>query len=156
MPAITFSRGRPSQSSPIDEGGHMPRVADNLPERAWVAHYPAGVPALLDYPAQPAFWLLENAAKQYPDRVACRYFRQEITYERLLELSRRMASALKARGLKPGERVGILLPNVPEYLVAIFGTWMAGGVIVPLNPLMVAEEVEALLKSTDCRVVVAL
>jgi long-chain acyl-CoA synthetase len=67
-----------------------------------------------------------------------------------------MAAALAAHGLRPGDRVGVLLPNVPEYLVVLFGTWMAGGAVVPLNPLMVAEEVSALLRSTSCRVVVCL
>jgi long-chain acyl-CoA synthetase len=134
----------------------MPRVTNHLSERPWVAHYPEGVPTHLEYPAQPVFWLLEHAAEQHPERVACRYFRQETTYAQLLDMSQRMAAALRQRGLKPGERVGILLPNVPEYLAVLFGTWMAGGIVVPLNPLMVREEIEALLQATDCRVVVAL
>lgn len=134
----------------------MPRFTEHLTEHPWTACYPKGVPTHLEYPNEPLHWLLETAAKEYPTRVACRYFHQEMTYEQLLNLSRRMAAALKQRGLKSGDRVGIVLPNVPEYLVAIFGTWMAGGVIVPLNPLMVREEVDALLKATDCNVVVAL
>lgn len=122
----------------------------------WVARYPRGVSPHLEYPAEPAFWLLEEAASRAPDRVACRYYRQELTYGQLLARSRRMAAALREHGLKPGDRVGLLMPNVPEYLVALFGTWMAGGVTVPLNPLMVAEEVSALLKSTSCKAVVCL
>ncbi len=128
----------------------------HLSEQPWIARYPQGVPAHLEYPAEPAFWLLEQAAERSPDRVACRYYEQAVTYSQLLDQSKRMAAALRARGLKPGERVGILLPNVPEYLTAVFGTWMAGGVVVPLSPLMVAEEVGALLHSTSCRVMVCL
>jgi long-chain acyl-CoA synthetase len=127
-----------------------------LSERPWVAHYPKDVPNHLEYPQEPIYWLLEEAARRVPGRVVCRYYRQELTYAQLLEQCRRMAAALRARGLKPGDRVGILLPNIPEYLIALFGTWMAGGVTVPLNPLMVAEEVDALLRSTSCRFVVAL
>jgi len=122
----------------------------------WAAHYPRGVPVHLDYPAEPIYWLLAEAARKHPDRVACQYYHQTITYRQLEDQSRRMAAALKQNGLRPGDRVGILLPNIPEYLIALFGTWMAGGVTVPLNPLMVAEEVAALLRATDCRVVVAL
>ncbi|MBY0513553.1 MAG: long-chain fatty acid--CoA ligase [Gemmataceae bacterium] len=129
---------------------------DLLQSAPWTAHYPAGVPGHLDYPAEPVFWLLEETARRAPDRVACRYYRQQVTYAELLDRARRMAAALKANGLRPGGRVGVLLPNVPEYLVALFGTWMAGGVCVPLSPLMVAEEIAALLRSTDCRHVVAL
>src|SRR5262245_55788473 len=138
-----------------DEGGLM--LADTrLGERPWAAHYPRDVPIHLNYPPEPVHWLLEEAARRSPTRVACRYYRQEVNYSQLLDQSRRMAAVLRARGLGPGERVGILLPNVPEYLIALFGTWMAGGVSVPLNPLMVAEEVAALLKSTSCRFVVGL
>ena len=134
----------------------MPRALQVVPELPWVAHYPEGVPGQIDYPAEPAYWLLEQAARNTPDRVACRYIRQELTYAQLLTEAKRMATFLRRRGLQPGERVGIILPNVPEYLIALFGTWMAGGVVVPINPLMVAEEVAALLKVTDCRVVVCL
>lgn len=131
-------------------------ASTHLPDRPWVAHYPGNVPTKLDYPAEPIHWLLEEAARRVPDRLACRYYRQEVPYAQLLDQSRRMAAVLRARGLKPGERVGILLPNVPEYLTALFGTWMAGGVSVPINPLMVAEEVAGLLQSTSCRFVVCL
>src|SRR5262249_58398330 len=57
---------------------------------------------------------------------------------------------------QPGDRVGLLLPNLPEYLVALFGTWMAGGVVVSLSPLMVAPEVTRFVNATDCRVIVTL
>lgn len=128
----------------------------HVSDQPWVAHYPKDVATHLEYPPEPASWLLEDAAGRFPARVACRYYRQELTYGQLLDQSRRMAAALQARGLQPGERVGILLPNVPEYLAALFGTWMAGGVVVPINPLMVPEEVAALLRTTSCRAVVCL
>ncbi|MDB5309001.1 MAG: AMP-dependent synthetase and ligase [Gemmataceae bacterium] len=127
-----------------------------LSHHPWIAHYPQGVSPHLNYPPEPVYWLLEEAARRFPSRVACRYFRQELTYDQLLSRSRRMAAALRAHGLQPGERVGVLLPNIPEYLVALFGTWMAGGVTLPLNPLMVAEEVSGLLRATSCRFVVSL
>jgi long-chain acyl-CoA synthetase len=134
----------------------MPREIALLPERVWVAHYPKGIPEHLDYPAEPVSWLLEEAARFVPSRTACRFFRQQLTYEQLLDRSRRMAAALQSRGLKPGDRVGILLPNCPEYLIAAFGAWMGGFVTVPLNPLMVKEEIDALIESTGCRAVVCL
>ncbi|MBC8114472.1 MAG: AMP-binding protein, partial [Candidatus Saccharimonas sp.] len=59
-------------------------------------------------------------------------------------------------GVKPGDRVGLLLPNVPEYLIAAYGVWMAGGLVVSLSPLSVAVEIDDLLRATDCRLVVAL
>src|SRR5260370_640567 len=119
-------------------------------------HYPAGVPLHLEYLREPPGRLLEDAARRFPNRVACHYYSQQLTYAELLSQSRRLASALIEAGLKPGDRVGVLLPNLPEYLVTLFGTWMAGGVVVALSPMMAQEQVVALVKTTGCRVVVTL
>ncbi|WP_439631614.1 long-chain-fatty-acid--CoA ligase [Gemmata sp.] len=131
-------------------------VQDHRSGHPWVSHYPQGVPTHLDYPDEPVHWLLERAAARTPDRVACQFFRQALTYAELLDRSRRFAAALKKRGLRAGDRVGIVLPNTPEYLVALFGTWMAGGVTVPLNPLMVPDELAEVVRSTGCRYLVSL
>jgi long-chain acyl-CoA synthetase len=126
------------------------------PDRPWFACYPHNVPPHLEYPPEPLSWLLEDAAERFPNRIACRYSRQQLTYTQLLDLSRRMAAVLRARGLQPGDRVGLLMPNIPEYVVALFGTWLAGGVVVPINPLLVPEEVTTLRHLTSCRFVVCL
>ncbi|MBI3860756.1 MAG: long-chain fatty acid--CoA ligase [Planctomycetia bacterium] len=123
---------------------------------SWLDRYPAEVPPTLDYPNEPLHWLLEHAAARFPNRVACFYYSQRITYSELLSQSRRLAQVLVREGLQPGDRVGVLLPNLPEYLVALFGTWMAGGVAVSLSPLMVADQVGAFLRSTQCRVAITL
>ena len=127
----------------------MSRLIQTLPEQPWVAHYPEGVPGHIDYSAEPAFWLLEEAARRTPDRIAGRYYRQELTYAELLYEARRAAAFLRRRGIRPGERVGIILPNIPEYLIALFGTWMAGGIAVPSTPHG-PEEVAGLLRATEC------
>src|SRR5262249_55249373 len=74
----------------------------------------------------------------------------------LLSRAERLATVFLREGLQPGDRVGVLLPNLPESIVALFATWMAGGVVVSLSPLMVAGEIDALMKSTGCRFVVTL
>jgi long-chain acyl-CoA synthetase len=126
------------------------------PRPAWLDRYPAAVPASLEYPHEPLHWLLEHAADRFPNRVACYYYSQRITYSELLSQARKLARVLVREGLQPGERVGVLLPNLPEYLVALFGTWMAGGVAVSLSPLMVADQVGAFLKATSCKVAITL
>ncbi|MDO8944853.1 MAG: AMP-binding protein, partial [Desulfobacterales bacterium] len=110
----------------------------------------------LSYPRQRLGWLLYNAAERFPDRVACHYYAERLTYGELLDRARRLSEVFIREGLQPGDRVGILLPNLPETYVALFATWMAGGVVVSLSPLMVADEVQSLLQATDCRIVVAL
>lgn len=131
-------------------------VAIGKLDRPWLAHYPAGVPASLEYPSRPVYWLLEEAAARLPDRAAMRFFGHEWRYGELLALARRVSGALRQHGLQRGERVGLLLPNCPEYLPGLFGIWMAGGVAVPLNPLMVAEEVASLQVSTQCRFLICM
>jgi long-chain acyl-CoA synthetase len=130
-----------------------------LPERSdarWLSHYPACMPAHLDYPDEPVWSLLQQAASDFPHRVAVRYYHETITYEDLFEQARKAATLYQSLGIKPGDRVGILLPNIPEYLVAAYGAWMAGAVVVSLSPLSVAVEIDGLLASTGCQVVVSL
>jgi long-chain acyl-CoA synthetase len=128
----------------------------SLTQRPWFARYAADVPHTLDYPDEPAYWLLERTADLAPNRVACRFLDQQLTYAQLLTQSRQAAAAFRERGLKPGDRVALLLPNVPEYLIALFGTWMAGGIAVPLNPMLVVDEVTDLLQATEARFIVTL
>ncbi len=118
--------------------------------------YPGGVPVTLEYPSIPAWGFLKRAADNFPDRTACRYYKQKWTYRTLWEDSSRAAAVLKDFGVRPGDRVGLLMPNVPEYIIALHGIWIAGGIAVAISPLMVAEEVSSLLAATECRVVVSL
>jgi len=138
----------------------MPVLYDQWPHdglsRPWHSLYPKCVPVNLEYPREPLGWLLEDAAAHYPEKIACRYYNQKVSYRELLSQARRFAAVLKREGFQPGDRVGVLLPNVPEYLVVLFGTWMAGGIIVALSPLMVASAASALAHNTGCRVVVTL
>jgi long-chain acyl-CoA synthetase len=125
-------------------------------ERRWLAHYPACIPQTLKYPAIAAFGLLEYSAAEFPDRAACIHLGHNVSYGQLREAARRTAHRLVTFGVRPGDRVGILLPNVPEFLAAINGIWMAGASAVAISPLCVAEEISALVAATDCRVVIAL
>lgn len=126
------------------------------PANPWLTHYPACTPHHLEYPNEPVWSLLKHSAEQFPHRIAVRYFHESITYEELYDRARRAASVFQTLGIKPGDRVGILLPNLPEYLVAAYGAWMAGGLVVSLSPLSVAVEIDELLRTTDCKLVVAL
>jgi long-chain acyl-CoA synthetase len=125
-------------------------------ERRWLAHYPFCVPKALKYPALPAWGLLAHSACEFPERVACIHFHRSTTYAALAAQARRTADMLVRLGVRPGDRVGILLPNVPEFLVTLNGIWMAGAAAVAISPLSVAEEVSALVATTGCRVAISL
>lgn len=122
----------------------------------WLNHYPACTPAHLEYPDEPVWSLLEHTASQFPHRIAIRFFQETMTYQELLEQARRAATVFQSLGVKPGDRVGLLLPNIPEYLIAAYGVWMAGGLVVSLSPLSVPVEIDDMLRATDCHVVVSL
>jgi long-chain acyl-CoA synthetase len=146
--------GQPAPHAPL-----LPTIAD-LPaaehERPWLTHYPSCVPQTLKYPAVPTWGLLTHSACEFPDRVACVHLGRSTTYAALAEQARRTADMLVRLGVRPGDRVGILLPNVLEFLSTINGIWMAGAAAVAISPLSVAEEVSALVATTNCRVVVSL
>jgi long-chain acyl-CoA synthetase len=109
--------------------------------KPWLAHYDKGVPASLDYPAVPLFHFLEEAARRYPDR-ACTIFKGAIiTYREMDRLTDQVAGALAGLGVKKGDRVGIFMPNTPQFVMAYFGILKAGGVVVATNPLYTPAEI---------------
>ncbi len=89
--------------------------------------------------------LAENllaTAEKLPDHVAIRLDSVELTWSQLRDQAASAAGALRAAGLQPGERVALILPNVPAYPVLFYGVLMAGGVVVPMNPLLKSGEIE--------------
>lgn len=124
--------------------------------KPWLANYPSTVPATLSYPEFPAWGFLAKTATTHPHRVACHYYKQQQTFAQVADEARRVAAMLVKFGIRPGDRVGILLPNMPEYFSAINGIWMAGGIAVALSPLSVPSEVSNILTATDCRIVISL
>jgi long-chain acyl-CoA synthetase len=98
---------------------------------------------------------LVEAKEMYPDRVAVRLDELALTYRELDERSARVAGLLAARGVAPGDRVGLMLPNIPEFPVLYYGVLRAGAVVVPMNPLLKAREIEYYLADSGARVVFA-
>lgn len=112
-----------------------------MTERPWLAHYDKGVPQTIEYPKAPLFHFLEEAARKYPDR-ACTIFKGAvISYREMNALSDHMAAALAEMGVKKGDRVGIFMPNTPQFVIAYFGILKAGGVVVAVNPTYPPDEV---------------
>jgi len=118
--------------------------------------YPGGVPISINYPEIPLYAFLENSARKYPSRDAVIFYGNRIGYPRLWDEARRLAAALKSLGVDKGDRVGLLLPNVPQFIVAYYGTLAAGGVVVAVNPLNPVGEVERELRETDAEVLIVL
>jgi long-chain acyl-CoA synthetase len=99
---------------------------------------------------------LREAAQMYPDRPAIRLDAATLSYAELDDLSARAAGWLsEAHGIRPGDRVGIMTPNVPHFPVFYYGVLRAGGTVVPMNPLLKAREVAHYLGDSGARLVIA-
>jgi long-chain acyl-CoA synthetase len=98
---------------------------------------------------------LREAAQMYPDRPAIRLDDETLSYAELDELSARAAGWLRERGVRPGDPVGIMTPNVPHFPVFYYGVLRAGGAVVPMNPLLKAREVAHYLGDSGARLVLA-
>src|ERR1051326_17319 len=136
----------------------MPAQAANTDrwERNWLERFPCDAPSGVPYPYAPVSVLFEEAARRFPDYPACTLYGRRTSYGALDDQARRLASALAEMGARPGRFVGILLPNIPEYLSALQATWLTGATVLQLSPLMVAEEIDHWLRMTGCHIVVTL
>lgn len=85
---------------------------------------------------------LVTTAQAHPDKVAIKLDDAELTWQQLHGLAAKAAGALRAAGLEPGDRVSLILPNVPAFPVLFYGTLLAGGTVVPMNPLLKGQEIE--------------
>ncbi len=94
---------------------------------------------------------LAEAASMYADRTALRMDDVQVTYRELDDASARLATHLLGVGIAPGDRVAVMLPNVPEFAVVYYGVLRAGGVVVPMNPLLKRREVEYYLRDSGAR-----
>src|SRR6516162_213195 len=98
---------------------------------------------------------LADTASGHADRVAVRVGETAMTYGELARASSRIAGMLTGRGVRPGDPVGIMLPNVAEFAVIYYGVLRAGAVVVPMNPLLKAREVSYYLGEYGARLIFA-
>jgi long-chain acyl-CoA synthetase len=112
--------------------------------RPWLRHYDEGVPASIDYPAEPLHGLLERSADRYPKHPAVSFFGTVLSYAEL----DRFAHGLRRFGIQKGDRVVLLLPNLPQFLIAYYGALKIGAVAVLANPLAQESELDHQLQ--DC------
>ncbi|MBP6522985.1 MAG: AMP-binding protein, partial [Saprospiraceae bacterium] len=114
-----------------------------MESRPWLKHYPPGVPSNIvaeAYPSLLAF--VEESFQKYKPLNAFTFMGKSITYGELDKRSRNFAAYLHSRGLKQGDRIALMMPNLLQYPIAIFGAMRAGLIIVNTNPLYTPYEME--------------
>ncbi|MBM3820421.1 MAG: long-chain fatty acid--CoA ligase [Acidimicrobiia bacterium] len=125
--------------------------------KPWLAHYdPDVAPSLAPYPDATLVDALADLARGGGDRPALLFKGASLSYGALETLSNAFAAALAADGVRPGDRIALLLPNCPQFLIAQFGIWKAGAVVVPLNPIYTERELEATMTAVGASRIVVL
>jgi long-chain acyl-CoA synthetase len=124
-------------------------------EKTWLKQYPKGVPANINVEQYPSLVaLIEESFKKYRDLPAYRFMGKVITFGQVDDLSRAFAAYLQSLGFDKGDRIAVMLPNVPQYPVAVAAILRAGYVVVNVNPLYTPRELEHQLKDSGAKAIV--
>jgi long-chain acyl-CoA synthetase len=124
-------------------------------ERPWLKFYEAGVSPSLTYPDTTLGNVLAKTAEKYADHTALLFYGKKITYGELDALANRFARALTGLGVQKGDRVALMLPNIPQMVMAYYGTLRTGAIVVTTNPLYHEHELEVQLKDSGAETLVA-
>ena len=125
-------------------------------DRPWLKFYDEDVPRSIDYPRMPIYGILDGSAEKFPSKTASIFYGKKLTYKELKELSDRFANSLKKLGIGKGDKVALLLPNFPGYVISYFGILKSGAVVVPLNPLYTESELEFHFNDSGAETVVTI
>ena len=124
-------------------------------EKTWLKHYPQGVPATIDVDQYPSLVaLLEDSFRKHRDLPAYRFMGKSFSFAQVDEQSRALAAYLQAQGFDRGDRIAVMMPNVPQYPVAVAAILRAGYVVVNVNPLYTPRELEHQLKDSGAKGIV--
>ena len=133
-----------------------------MDDAPWFRHYEEGVPRTIAYPEITLPEALDQTAARFPDRVALRFFLDArlpaptLTYRQLQDATLRFATALFQLGVRKGDRVALMLPNCPEFVVAFYGALRIGAIPVNTNPMYVSREMREQFEDSGCETVVLL
>ncbi len=133
-------------------------------EKLWLKHYDEGIPTTIDYPSIPLDQFLTDSAAKHPNRTAIifgaalgsRVMDAGMTYRQLDEAVNRFAAGLQEMGVEKGDRVAIMLPNCPQFVITAYATWRIGGIVVCCNPLYVSREIEHLVNDSGAETIVVM
>lgn len=122
----------------------------------WTKSYDSHVKPPLNYPTESLGKIYTDAMAKFPNKPACYFMANEICFKELLDMIKKFATFLQKNGLEKGDRVAINLPNCPQYLVAHFGTILAGGAASGCSPLLSADEITYQLNDSEAKFIITL
>jgi len=127
-----------------------------MENRSWHQHYDYHVNTDLRVPRIPIQHFLDIPANLYPDKAAIHFLGTQISFWELREFSLRMANALKSLGIEKGDRIGIHLINIPQYVMTYYAAVSLGAIVVNFNPIYTADELKSLIKQTDITAIITM
>ncbi|WP_445489562.1 long-chain-fatty-acid--CoA ligase [Niallia sp. 03133] len=125
-------------------------------EKPWLDLYPKQIAKEAYYRADTLQQLLINAAKEYPKHKAIHFMGKEWTFACLYKKALALAAYLQRLGLQKGDRVAVMLPNTPQTVISFYAILLAGGIVVPTNPLYKEREVQFMLKDSEAKILITL
>lgn len=125
-------------------------------ERPWTRHYDYWVPPHMNYPRRSLYEILRTTAVEAPDTPATWFLGSQLTFGQMKEQVDRFAAALDGLGITQGDRVGIMLPNCPQYAIAIFAILRLGAIVVNINPTYTPREVGMMARDSGIRLLLTL
>src|SRR3954447_1242118 len=127
-----------------------------MDHRPWLRHYDYWVPQHLTYPERPLHEILDSTVVDVPDRPATSFLGEALTFAGIRGRSDRLASALADLTIAKGDRIGIMLPNCPQYVIAAFAILRIGAIVVNVNPLYTPREIAVVARDSGMRLLIAL
>jgi long-chain acyl-CoA synthetase len=126
-----------------------------MTDRPWLKNYPAGMPANIDPDQYPNLLsILDETFKKYRNKPAFVGFGKELSFEDVDKMSRNFAAYLHSRGLEPGDKIALMMPNILQYPIALFGAMRAGLIIVNTNPLYTTREMKHQFTDSGAKAIV--
>jgi long-chain acyl-CoA synthetase len=135
-------------------------------QKPWLARYEEGVPHTIEYKGQLVHETLDASAQKYPNNIAVRFLlkylplgiaiQSKLTYREFKDATDRFAAALRNLGMQEGDRMAIMLPNMPQQVIAFYGALKAGVIVVNTNPTYTPRELEHQLRDSGAKAIVLL
>jgi long-chain acyl-CoA synthetase len=137
----------------VVKGGQVTSIYEKRP---WLKNYPEWVPHDIEIRHDTAIGDFIASADQKPDAPAVHYFDETLSYEDIDRLSNSFAAALKDLGVVKGDRVILVLQNIPQFLISTYAAWKIGAIVVPLNPMYKAQELSYFCQNSDAKIFITL
>ena len=136
--------------------GVVTKLPAPMAGRPWTAHYDPGVPATIEYPDAPLHAFLEDAAREYTNATATIFFGAKRTYRELQRDVAFLSGSLRRLGVQKGDRVALMLPNCPQFVIAFYAALRLGAIVVPCNPRYTPREIQYQLADSGAETIVVL